>query len=69
MNAAWSVSVLCVCTYGVSVVVSSNGLSDVTGLDGSAGRFHCSWTALKQYCVNTAKDTKVMYSVLFLPHL
>lgn len=35
------------CTYCVSVVVSSNSLSDVTGLDRSAGRLHCSRTALK----------------------
>lgn len=58
-----SLSVFCVCTYCVSVVVSSNSLSDVTGLDGPTGRFHCSWTALEE---NIYIGNEVVHSVLFL---
>lgn len=43
------------CTYHVSVVVSSNGLTNVTRLNSTTGRFNDSWTALEEnvytFCV------------------
>lgn len=37
-----------VCTHCVSVVVSSEGLSYVTRLDGTDGRLDGGWTALEE---------------------